>query len=139
MRSARGAARLWGSVAVFTALTIVPAGGAVMAQAANTAGNTAALATVKSDLRRLVGANEVYHAKNRRYASDVGALPGFKASVNVTVVIANTSDRGWSATATGGGAPGKSCTIWVGVVPSRPATAALGLTGPEGVPTCDRP
>jgi hypothetical protein len=97
------------------------------------------LATMKSDLRRLVGANEVYHAKNRRYASDVGALPGFKASVNVTVVIANTSDRGWSATATGGGAPGKSCTIWVGVVPSRPATAALGLTGPEGVPTCDRP
>lgn len=97
------------------------------------------LATMKSDLRRLVGANEVYHAKNRRYASDVGALPGFKPSANVTVAIANASETGWSATATGSGAPGKSCTIWVGTVPSRPATAASGLTGPEGVPTCDRP
>jgi hypothetical protein len=130
------------AVAALMVLSAWPAAGVAMAQ---TAGKGASaqegqqLATMKSDLRRLVGANEVYHAKNRRYAADAGALPGFKASVNVTVVIANASENGWSATATGGGAAGKSCTIWVGAVPSRPATAALGLTGPEGVPTCDRP
>jgi hypothetical protein len=139
MRSARGAARLWGSVAVFTALTIVPAGGAVMAQAANTAGNTAALATVKSDLRRLVGANEVYHAKNRRYAPDLSALPGFKPTANVVVTIVLASATGWSGTATSSGAPGKSCTIWVGTVATHPPTVALGLSGPEAVPMCDRP
>jgi hypothetical protein len=125
---------------VFAALTIVPTGGAVVAQAANTAGNTAAaLATVKSDLRRLVGANEVYHAKNRRYAPDLSALPSFAPSANVLVTIVLTSATGWSGTATSSGAPGKSCTIWVGTVATHPPTAALGLSGPEAVPMCDRP
>ena len=139
MRGARGAARLWDVVAVFAALTIVPAGGAVLAQTATTAGNTAALATVKSDLRRLVGANEVYNAKNRRYAPDLSALPSFKPSANVLVTIVLTSATGWSGTATSSGAPGKSCTIWVGTVATHPPTAALGLSGPEAVPMCDRP
>src|ERR1700739_3121702 len=106
----RRSAGLWLTLGTL-AINAVPASGSLLAQ---TAGNAAAtgpqLATMKSDLRRLVGANEVYHAKNRRYASDVGTLPGFKVSATVTVVIASATDNGWSATATGSGAPGKSCT-----------------------------
>ena len=129
-------ARLWGTVGIVAALSAAPTGGAVQAQ---TAQNAAALATVKSDLRRLVGANEVYHAKNRRYASDVASLPGYTATATVSITMGSASATGWSATGTSGGAPGKSCTIWVGSVPSHPMTAALGLSGPEAVPTCDRP
>jgi hypothetical protein len=124
------------SIGAFVALSAVPVGRGVLAQ---TAGDAAALATVKSDLRRLVGANEVYHAKNRRYAADLASLPGYKASATVTITIVSTSATGWSGTAASGSAPSKSCTIWVGTVPSHPTTAALGLSGPEAVPTCDRP
>jgi hypothetical protein len=128
-------ARLLVMGGTWAALSAVPTGGAVLAQTAESA---AALATVKSDLRRLVGANEVYHAKNRRYAADVASLPGFTASVHVSITVAGASATGWSGTATSTGAPGKSCTIWVGTGASHPTTAALGLSGPEAVPTCDR-
>jgi hypothetical protein len=136
MRSAMRSARWRVSIGAFVALSAVPVGRGVLAQ---TAGNAAALATVKSDLRRLVGENEVYHAKNRRYAADLASLPGYKASATVTITMVTVSATGWSGTASSGGAPGKSCTIWVGTVPSHPTTAALGLSGPEAVPTCDRP
>jgi hypothetical protein len=126
-------ARRWITIGALTALSAGPA----MAQ---TAGNGAQqLVTMKSDLRRLVGANEVYHAKNRRYASDLTSLQGFKASLDVTIVFVGASAGGWAATATSSGAPGKSCTIWVGTVSPHPATATLGLTGAEAVPMCDRP
>lgn len=130
-------ARRWITVGALTVSSAVPAGGALLAQ---TAGNGAQqLATMKSDLRRLVGANEVYHAKNRRYAGDLTALQGFKPSANVTIAFAGVSAGGWAATATSTGAAGKSCTIWVGTVSPHPPTAALGLIGAEAVPVCDRP
>jgi hypothetical protein len=132
----RRSAHLWVTVGAVAALSAVPAWGPLRAQAA---ADAAQLSTMKSDLRRLVGANEVYHAKNRRYASDLTALPGFKASVNVVIVVVSATETGWSGTATGAGAPGKSCTIWVGTVSSHPTTTGLGLSGPEAVPTCDRP
>jgi hypothetical protein len=135
MRQVPRFARLWVTVGMWAAWSAVPTGGAVQAQTAESA---AALATVKSDLRRLVGANEVYHAKTRRYAADVASLPGFTASVHVSITVAGASATGWSGTGTSTGAPGKSCTIWVGTGAPHPTTAALGLSGPEAVPTCDR-
>jgi hypothetical protein len=93
------------------------------------------LAAAKGDLRRMVGANEVYHAKNKKYASNVSDLSGFKASAGVTVTVVVATAAGWSASATN--VSGKNCVIFVGNV-TAPRTQAQSLTGPEAVPTCDR-
>lgn len=95
------------------------------------------MAGAKADLRRLVSLNEVYHAKNRKYASDISDLPSFKASAGVTVTLGPSNANGWSASATSAAAAGKSCVIYVGSVAAL-KTQAQGLTGPEAVPVCDR-
>lgn len=93
------------------------------------------MAAAKGDLRRMVSANEVYHAKNKKYASNISDLSGFKPSSGVTVTVVAATANGWSASATG--VSGKNCVIYVGGV-SVPKTQAQGLTGPEAVPTCDK-
>jgi|SRR5579872_1204869 len=96
-----------------------------------------ALAGAKGDLRRLVSLNEVYHAKNKKYAGNVSDLTSFKPSAGVTVTLGAATANGWSGTATSASASGKSCVIYVGQV-SPPKTQAQGLTGPEAVPVCDK-
>ena len=96
-----------------------------------------ALAGAKADLRKLVSLNEVYHAKNKKYASNISDLTSFHASVSVTVTLGTSTANGWAASATSGSAPGKSCVIFVGQVPP-PKTQGGGLTGPEAVPVCDK-
>lgn len=96
-----------------------------------------ALAGAKADLRRLVSLNEVYHAKNRKYASNVSDLTSFKPSAGVSVSLGASNANGWSASATSANAAGKSCVIYVGQV-APPKTQAQGLTGPEAVPVCDK-
>jgi hypothetical protein len=93
------------------------------------------LAAAKGDLRRMVGSNEVYHAKNKKYASSVADLTGFKPSPGVTVTVVTATATGWAGSATN--VSGKNCVIFVGNV-TAPRTQAQGLTGPEAVPTCDR-
>jgi hypothetical protein len=97
------------------------------------------IGAMKGDLRRLVSANEVYHAKNAKYAGDVSALPGFKSSAGVSVSILGATAGGWSAKATASGLPGKSCVIYVGTVSTPPKTDTEGRSGPEAVAACDRP
>jgi type IV pilus assembly protein PilA len=84
----------------------------------------AMLATMKSDLRNLATAEESYYYDNNTYYD--GALPNaaieFNASAGVTVVLANVSISGWSATATHTGAPGKTCALFYGTAPA-PAPA----------------
>ena len=96
-----------------------------------------ALTGAKADLRRLVSLNEVYHAKNKKYASNVSDLSSFKPSAGVTVTLGAATANGWSGSATSANASGKSCVIYVGRVPP-PKTQAQGLTGPEAVPVCDK-
>jgi len=96
-----------------------------------------ALAGAKADLRKLVSLNEVYHAKNKKYASSVSDLASFKPSPGVTVTLGASTANGWAASATAAAAAGKSCVIYVGQV-SPPKTQAQGSTGPEAVPTCDK-
>jgi hypothetical protein len=95
------------------------------------------MAGAKADLRRLVSLNEVYHAKNRKYASSVSDMPSFKPSPGVTVTLGPSAANGWAGTATVAGVAGKSCVIYVGSV-AAPKTQAQGLTGPEAVPVCDK-
>jgi hypothetical protein len=97
------------------------------------------IAAMKGDLRRLVSANEVYHAKTAKYPGDVSALPAFKPSPGVAVAILGATAGGWSAKATASGLPGKSCVIYVGSVSPPPKTDAEGRSGPEAVAVCDRP
>jgi len=137
MRAHLRAARIWGAVALIVGLPCGPSGGRLRAQTPQAPSVSAALAAEKADLRRVVSANEVYHARNKRYAASTSELPGFKPTGGTTVVMSAATATGWSATATSAGAPGKSCVIWVGAV-ARPKTVG-GLTGPEAVPTCDRP
>jgi hypothetical protein len=96
-----------------------------------------ALAGAKADLRKLVSLNEVYHAKNKKYASSVSDLTSYRPSAGVTVTLGPSTANGWAASATASGAAGKSCVIYVGQV-SPPKTQAQGLTGPEAVPVCDK-
>lgn len=84
------------------------------------------IASMKSDLKNLVSAEEAYFADNTTYTNSTTAL-NFNTSAGVTVTIAGTNlGTGWRATATHT-ATTKTCTIAVG-------SEAAG--GPEGTPTC---
>lgn len=70
------------------------------------------VATMKSDLRNLVTAQESYQSDNAIYAS-VGALALFFPSSGVTVSIGTATASGWAATAKHN-ATSKTCGIYVG-------------------------
>ncbi len=107
------------------------------AQAAPALTPAAAVAAMKSDLLRLVSANEVYFAKHKGYSDNIRSLPGYTptAGVNVTIVAANAD--GWNAQATTSALPGKSCVVFIGPVKPPPKTEADGRSGSEAVPVCD--
>jgi hypothetical protein len=121
-----------------------PAGAAVRGAggAGTPASSTQASRTfeaMKSDLRRLVGANQVYHAENGQYSTGVGALHGYRASAGVTVTILQASSTGWAAQATAVSIPGKSCVISIGSISEPPTTMQDKHSGPEAVVVCDNP
>ncbi len=86
------------------------------------------VASMKSDLRNLITAQESYFSDNVTYASSLGSM-GVVASAGNTVTISGATGTGWSATASNT-ATTKTCGIYVG-------TATAPITGePEGAPTC---
>jgi prepilin-type N-terminal cleavage/methylation domain-containing protein len=90
-------------------------------------------ATMKSDLRNLVTAEEAYFNANNTYYD--GAIPstalGFTPSAGVTLVLADVSVSGWAATATHTSAPGKQCAVFYG---SAPAVAPATMEGQIACP-----
>lgn len=85
------------------------------------------IATMKSDLRNLVTAEEAYYADRNGYAG-LDQLSGnyFQASTGVFVVVDQVTAGGWSATATHNRTKYR-CVIFVGDVPpprkeAKPAT-----------------
>src|ERR687894_131121 len=88
------------------------------------------VASMKSDLRNLVTAQEAYFADNSSlYAASTGALgtSRYKSSTGVTVTINAGTGTGWDASATHSGLPAtKTCAISVG-----------GASTNEGEPTCN--
>ncbi len=89
------------------------------------------LATMKSDLRNLVTAQEAYLGDNGAYYG--GAIPNaalpYQPSSGTTVAIVLVAGGGWSATATYSGTS-KTCAIFYGNVPAvAPATV-------NGEPKC---
>ena len=86
------------------------------------------LASMKSDLRNLVTAQEAYFADNVTYASTVSNL-SYNYSAGVTVTISAATGQGWSATASHNSTT-KTCGIYVGI-----ATPPITGQG-EGEPKC---
>jgi prepilin-type N-terminal cleavage/methylation domain-containing protein len=84
------------------------------------------VASMKSDLRNLITAEEAYFSDNNStYASSTSTLgTNYKASSGVTVTIGTVTNTGWSATA-GHTSTSKTCAISVG-----------GTATNEGEPVC---
>ena len=84
------------------------------------------VASMKSDLRNLITAQEAYFSDyNSTYAASTGAMgTTFQASSGVTVTLGGVSNTGWAATATHN-STAKTCTIVLG----------SGSTN-EGTPVC---
>jgi prepilin-type N-terminal cleavage/methylation domain-containing protein len=85
------------------------------------------VASMKSDLRNLVTAQEAYFSDNNStYASSITAMgTNYKASSGVTVTMGTVTATGWSATA-GHASTTKTCQISVG-----------GTATNEGEPVCN--
>ncbi|MDT8342401.1 MAG: prepilin-type N-terminal cleavage/methylation domain-containing protein [Longimicrobiales bacterium] len=82
-----------------------------------------------SDLKNLASVQEIYHTDNFTYAGDLAVL-GAVESEGVTLTINESSNTGWSASATHLGAVGESCAIFQGsAAPVAPATI-------EGLSAC---
>ena len=84
------------------------------------------IASMKSDLRNLITAQEAYFSDNNgTYASSTTALgTTYKSSSGVTVTMGTVTNTGWSATA-GHTSTAKTCKISVG-----------GTATNEGEPVC---
>jgi prepilin-type N-terminal cleavage/methylation domain-containing protein len=86
------------------------------------------MATMKTDLRNLVTAQEAYYSDNQAFTNDTTAL-NYSASKNVTVAIANVAGSGWEATSTHALVAGKQCDVYVG-------PNAITAGEKDGVPVC---
>jgi type IV pilus assembly protein PilA len=85
------------------------------------------IASMKSDLRNLVTAQEAYFSDWTTYTDDLVALNA-AASSGVTLDVPDVAGSGWHATATHN-ATTKTCDIWVG-------TGVTTGSGNEGEPKC---
>ncbi len=89
-------------------------------------GNTkekAIVASMRSDLRNLAGAQETYWNSNQTYyGAVIPDLPNFayQPSQGVTVTIVDATPAGWSANATAPGLTAQTCAIFYGTVPAIP-------------------
>jgi type IV pilus assembly protein PilA len=88
----------------------------------------AVVASMKSDLRNLAGAEESYWVENRTYYG--GAIPAaalqFNVSSGVSVVMVTATDAGWSARATALPLTTMQCSIFYGTTPPLPPATADG-------------
>jgi type IV pilus assembly protein PilA len=84
------------------------------------------IASMKSDLRNLVTAEEAYFADNVTYTGTLTNL-NYNVSAGNTVALQSPSGTGWAASATNN-ATLKTCQIFVG------SASITGLV--EGAPTC---
>jgi type IV pilus assembly protein PilA len=108
----------------------------------------AVLASMKSDLRNLVTAQEGFFSDNQDYAGSLGATQvngvlgagtvAFGPSQNNVIVMNYTDAAGWSATVTNVAVTGipNTCGIFVGDPATYSGGAGLAATDVEGAPKC---
>jgi type IV pilus assembly protein PilA len=84
------------------------------------------LASMKSDLRNLVTAEEAYFADSIKYTTNLG--PAFRTSTGVVGPTIVLTGDGWTAMV-GHTATSRTCAVYTGSTPLAPATK-------EGAPQC---
>lgn len=115
---------------VFVILGIL---GTIMALRVRGMTRNAQLATMQSDLRSLVVAQELYYQSAMEYA-DLDALDAFRSSEGVVIAVDWVARDGFAATAThdAANAAGLVCGVFRGPAPSDAAGPAVE----EGLITC---
>ena len=108
----------------------------------------AVVASMKSDLRNLVTAQEGFFSDNQDYAGSFaatqtngtggGGVLAFTPSANNAITINYTDAAGWSATVTNPAVTGtpNTCGIFVGDAGTYAGGAGLAATDIEGAPKC---
>jgi prepilin-type N-terminal cleavage/methylation domain-containing protein len=86
------------------------------------------MATMKTDLRNLVTAQEGYFSDTQAFTNDLNAL-NYASSKNVTVTVSNVATDGWTANSTHALVSGKQCDVYVG-------SDAAAAGEKDGVPVC---
>lgn len=94
---------------------------------------------VRSDLERLVRAQEQHWANTGQYAERFQNLGlRYVPHAGVNVVIESATDSGWIGRAVRTGWEGRSCVVWVGRPDGQPTTDRQALRASRsGVPVCD--
>jgi hypothetical protein len=94
---------------------------------------------MKVDLRNLNRAQESWLGTQGAFSRTVEPFAlQYVWHKGVSINILSADKWSWSARASFAGRPGKSCVIWFGPVPAKPATEANGLVPDRaGVPACD--
>jgi prepilin-type N-terminal cleavage/methylation domain-containing protein len=108
----------------------------------------AVVASMKSDLRNLVTAQEGFFSDNQDYAGGYaatqtngtggGGVLAFTPSANNAIVMNYVDAAGWSATVTNPAVTGtpNTCGIFVGDAATYSGGAGLAATDIEGAPKC---
>jgi len=93
---------------------------------------------VRSDLRNLISAQEMYFGDSGRYAKDLSVLD-YRASTGTVIAELQATSTAWRAVGRHAKWPGKSCVVWDGeLVPDeRPATEQDRRTYPPADVACD--
>lgn len=94
---------------------------------------------MKVDLRNLVRSQQTYFAQQGLYARSTEPFAlQYLWHRGVTITILSADVESWSARATHVGKHGRSCVIWFGPVPTRPATSTdKRSTDKAAEPVCD--
>lgn len=111
---------------------------------AKSAADAAYLSTMgqmRSDLRNLITAQELYLTGNQRFANRVELLPTFHPIMGAHIDIVSAESNGWAAIESlpVGAGMGRSCVVWVGSIEKsdRPSTESERKTFPEAEVACD--
>ena len=84
----------------------------------------AVVASMKSDLRNLAGAEESYWVENRTYYGGVVPAAALQFNVSSGVSVVTATDAGWSARATALPLTTMQCSIFYGTTPPLPPAIA---------------
>ena len=94
---------------------------------------------MKVDLRNLGRAQDAWLGTQGAFSRSVEPFAlQYVWHKGVTINILSADKWSWSGRASFAGQPGKTCVLWVGPVPAKPATETKGLVPDRpGVPVCD--
>jgi hypothetical protein len=94
---------------------------------------------MKVDLRNLGRAQDAWLGTQGAFSRSVEPFAlQYVWHKGVTINILSADKWSWSGRASFAGRPGRTCVVWVGPVPAKPATEANGLVPDRpGVPVCD--